>query len=429
MAQVGRDRAEHLALALRQDEVVPAERAARAASASSPRRVARGPPRAEVEVARPSGARSPRARSGQAGDLGGVGDLADREPELRRPRRRPPSAPASAAHAARRSAKLGSGTSTTSAVCVAEHDGRVTRARRRASDALVARGERAHDAAPRSAGSSALEAVEARVRRPRAPRSSAASRMSVGVDRVGHVDEHDGRPERDGEQRRRVRAGDHERAAAPPAEQRSQLGRPACLARVVRAAAATTRRRPSRRRLVESARRAGTRPAGRRPSTARSASGVGPPPSSSRIAPRRRSGRVRSKQRQHVGRVRRPSSASRPRDQPRARQLAGHVVVEVGEEPAVARAQLRRGAERRAPPPRARRARAAPAAREARVERRRRLRAGERERQLVGDVEAAERVGRVRVACRDRLDRRADARVERARSGRRLDVSAGEVTR
>ena len=47
---------------------------------------------------------------------------------------------------------------------------------------------------------------------------------------------------------------------------------------------------------------------------------------------------------------------------------------------------------------------------------RRRLAARERQRLLVGDVQAAQRVGRVRVARRRRLDRRAHARVEEAKA-------------
>ena len=92
-------------------------------------------------------------------------------------------------------------------------------------------------------------------------------------------------------------------------------------------------------------------------------------------------------------------------DQPRARELAGDVVLEVGEQAAEARVELRRraGGEHRGveqvQPERGR------DGLQPVVGARRGLAARELQRRLVGDVEAAERVGRVGVVGRDALHR------------------------
>ena len=99
-------------------------------------------------------------------------------------------------------------------------------------------------------------------------------------------------------------------------------------------------------------------------------------------------------------------------DEPRAGQPARDVVLQVRVEEAVARVQLGRGAdaqhrevERVEPEPLARLG-------EPRVRVRRRAAVGERERLLVGDVEPAERVGRVGVVRRDALHSRHHAAVD-----------------
>jgi hypothetical protein len=119
---------------------------------------------------------------------------------------------------------------------------------------------------------------------------------------------------------------------------------------------------------------------------------------------------VRPEAREHGGRVD-VVVREQPRHQPRAGELPRDIVVEVGEEPAVARAQLRRRAE----PEHGRLELAEPEGRRCLVEARVEAvaaRARERHRQVVRDVEAAERVDRVRIGARNGLDRRPDAGVE-----------------
>ena len=120
-------------------------------------------------------------------------------------------------------------------------------------------------------------------------------------------------------------------------------------------------------------------------------------------------------------------AAQQARDEPRARQPSGHVVLEVGVQPPVARMQLGRGAhrehggvERVQPEPLG-------GGREQRVGLLRAEVAGQRQRLIVGDVEPAERVVGVSVLRRDRA---APPRAA-ARRGTRTSCSvgsAGDVT-
>ena len=82
VAEVSGDRAEHFALALRQDEIVPGERRIEARrELAEPR--ARGLAGAQVEVGGRRASVAPRRR-GEARNLGRLGDLAHRQPELGR---------------------------------------------------------------------------------------------------------------------------------------------------------------------------------------------------------------------------------------------------------------------------------------------------------------------------------------------------------
>ena len=162
---------------------------------------------------------------------------------------------------------------------------------------------------------------------------------------------------------------------------------------------------------------------------ARSPSGVEPSPSIRRIAPRRRSGERAGEAGEHVGGVT-PSPDEQLAEQARAGEPARDVVVQVGEQAAVAGVQLGRGAEaehrgveRVEPEPRARRRRAG---------RRRpapRASAASDERLVVGDVEAAERVAGVRVAGRGALDCGCGRGRRGRRSRPRRRASAEELTR
>ena len=81
MAQVGRDRVEHLELALGDARGRPSRSGASSREASSASRVldARRAPRSRSGG---DGRSSPRVAAASAGYVGGVGDLPDREPEL-----------------------------------------------------------------------------------------------------------------------------------------------------------------------------------------------------------------------------------------------------------------------------------------------------------------------------------------------------------
>ena len=150
----------------------------------------------------------------------------------------------------------------------------------------------------------------------------------------------------------------------------------------------------------------------------RSASGVCASPCS-RIAPRVRSGAVRSKAIITSAADDAVAGEQVP-DEPRARQLARHVVLQVGVEPPVARVELGRRADgedggvEQVEPERLR------DVREPVVGVRDGVAAAQLERAVVGDVEPAERVGRVRVVGRHPLDRRHHAAVDEVEAdGRR----------
>ena len=148
----------------------------------------------------------------------------------------------------------------------------------------------------------------------------------------------------------------------------------------------------------------------------RSASGVCASPSSL-TAPSRRSGRSTSK---HVitSAARDALALQQVADEPRARELAGDVVLQVGEQAAEARVELRRraGGEHRGveqvQPERGR------DGGEPVVGARRGLPARELQRGLVGDVEAAERVGRVGVVGGDPLHRGHHAAIDEVEADR-----------
>ena len=147
--------------------------------------------------------------------------------------------------------------------------------------------------------------------------------------------------------------------------------------------------------------------------TGRSASGVCASPSSFR-APSRRSRPVGVEGAHHVG-GREPFALEQLPDQPRARQLARDVVLQVRVQAPVARVELGRGADRQH--------RGLEQVEAERLARRccRRSSASETtvalrqpQRDLVGDVEPAERVAGVGVRARDALDRRHHAAVDEA---------------
>ena len=158
----------------------------------------------------------------------------------------------------------------------------------------------------------------------------------------------------------------------------------------------------------------------------RSASGVCASPCS-RIAPLRAQRRRALERHHHVGRGD-AVAGQQVADEPRARELARDVVVQVRVQPAVARVELRRGADREhrrveQVEPERRRGPAASRSSASDTESPR----AQLQRPVVGDVEAAERVGRVRVARRDALDRRHDAAVDEVEAdggGRRHGAQA-----
>ena len=197
------------------------------------------------------------------------------------------------------------------------------------------------------------------------------------------------------------------RGAEQPAISAHGLVAPGLLGRQRDGAAAARR---SARRAARRA-RAGTRRAGRRPS----------PP----VAERRRAVGVDEAHRAVRGAAARVLEAGehvgggdavareQPRDEPRARQPARDVVVQVGEQAAVARvssgaAQRPSTAVSSASSPRPRRRRRGGASASVAPGRR-----GERERLVVGDVEPAKRVARVRVALPAACSTRARSRASK----------------
>ena len=141
-----------------------------------------------------------------------------------------------------------------------------------------------------------------------------------------------------------VGPGDHEREPGRRGEQRGDLRHR--LGAVVLALARGLAPQAGRRRRGRRARRAraGTPRAGRRPWRRGRPSGVVPSPSISRSAPERRSGAAWPKHAEHVG-GRDALAGEQVADEPRAREPARDVVVQVGEQAPVARVQLGRGAE------------------------------------------------------------------------------------
>ncbi len=255
------------------------------------------------------------------------------------------SVPASAAQAARRSAKR-------------RHrrvDGEAPRRRRARSrrrdvpaqqqDALGARraGPAPRAGARRARARSRPSKHEARLGERGGERGVADG---LAVERVRHGDEQQRLPERHGQEGRRVGPGEHDRDVARGAEQGAQVGHGRRPARrrtaAARRPAAARRRRDARR----ARRSAGTPRAARRPSRRARRAASGRCPGRAAAARRaRRSGAVGLEARRARRRGRRPRRRAGA-DEARARELAGDVVLQVGVQPAVARVELRRRAER-----------------------------------------------------------------------------------
>ncbi len=228
----------------------------------------------------------------------------------------------------------------------------------------------------------------------------------------------DERPlERDGQQGGRVRPGDDDRQAALDAEQGAELGHGR---RAVRGRTAA----------VEPAQAAVARGLVERGAEQERSQAVGGLELALGQRDRRRRRRAAARRRARAAgrrarsrRARRsraaPWPASSRADEARAGELPGHVVVQVGVEAAVARAQLRRGADREHRALQRRRDRASRRRRRAARRARRPPLAGEAQRLLVRDVEAAEGVERVRVAGGDALDGLANTGLQRCEQARR----------
>ena len=404
VAQVGRDRVEHLELALGDHDVGPRE------GRIEPRRElreagARGAPCAEVEIRR---CREDLAagRCGQAGHVGGVCDLADREPELGGDVVDVLGArvggPGGAALGEARLGRLDDDRRR-----LAERDDRLRR--RRADERALAPGAQHALDAEVPVGLELVEAVEA---------DAAAFEQSghaglahqLDVHRVVDVDQQKRLPECQREQGGRVRAGDHHGQRAVGGEEGLQLGDRRRAPRVVLGDGDGPQPAVTHRLVEAGAEQIGGQPVRQ----------LEHPVCERELAPRlEQAHRARAPERRGVVeaveslRRRDPRLRKQAADQPRRRQLPGHVVVEVGVEPAVLRAELRCGAERE----RGRLEVAQPeqpsGERDPVVQLGARPGGGELDRQVVGDVEAAKRIGRVRVGRGDRLDRGADPRVER----------------
>ena len=312
MPQVGRDGAEHLLLLLRQHEVVPGEAGLQPrGEVAEPARG--GPPRAVVEVVRRR--RLVAARRGRdAGDLGGLGDLPQREAELRRRvarvlgarERRPGVAPLGEGRHRRVErerdgvAERGGGPG-----CAGDQQHALGRAR-------AGRGR----AGPLD-GSSRSRPSKTPAASARAAARRGVARRRRGVERVVHRRSSRGcpAPRRAARARRaRTSTGCGSARRAGRAGRRRSRARPGSYA-----GGATTRRRPSPSRCASispASRNAASRSATFAP---RSASGVGPLPwSSSRSAPSRRSGASRLEAREHVGRGD-ALAGEQAADEPRAR--------------------------------------------------------------------------------------------------------------
>ncbi len=132
-------------------------------------------------------------------------------------------------------------------------------------------------------------------------------------------------------------------------------------------------------------------------------------------------------ERRHDVRRRHALALEQVPDEPRARQLARDVVLQVRVQPAVARVELGRRADaehggvQQVEPERARRGP------QPLVGARRGVALRQPQRGLVRDVEAAERVARVRVRRRDALDRSDHAAVDEVEADRVLGIGGGRV--
>ena len=121
----------------------------------------------------------------------------------------------------------------------------------------------------------------------------------------------------------------------------------------------------------------------------------------------------------HVGRAQ-PFALEQLADEPRARQLARDVVLQVRVQAAVARVQLGRRAHRQHGGLEQIQPERLDDALQALVGVRRRLAVGEPQRDLVGDVQPAERIARIGIRAGDPLDRRHHAAVDEAERDRGL---------
>ena len=270
VAQVGRDRVQHLELALgRSRGPSQLEAGRRAATASSPSRVLEALARAEVEVRRRSARRSPRAVAASRATSAASTICADREPELGGDVVAS-SVPVRAAHAG---APLGEarrcGASTTTAVALAERERPPARvgARRRAC-ARGARSSTRSSAAGARPGSSSSRPSKQHAAGPRAARSTrglGASRRVASTSRdVARATS--GRPSAVASSDVGVGPGDHHaaagcRRASSGAQLVDRRRAPGVVLGDRRRAAAGRRLRG----LVDAPRRAGRRRAGRRP--------------------------------------------------------------------------------------------------------------------------------------------------------------------
>ena len=241
-------------------------------AASSPSRPLDALARAQVEVARRRG-RLALDRGGVARHLGGVGDLAHRQAELRGDvvhvvrRRR------AAAQAARRSANVGSGDLDDDRGPVAERDRRVVAERRRRAPARPSPPARA---GPRRAPGSSASSPSKQRRRPSRAATRRALAHQPGVAGVGRVHQ----------QERGAEGGGQQAGASGPTTSSGRWVSQARSARRPRSrgAARARWRAPAR---GAGARRGASRP-GRRPAAA-------PPPGRRPSPPGRRSGSGRAR--------------------------------------------------------------------------------------------------------------------------------------
>ena len=412
MAQVGRDRAQQVALAVGEDQVLPAE-AGIEPGRQLPQARGRGVPRAQIEIVRLGRLPASRARR-DAAHLGGGADLLQGEPEL-------------GGHV------LGIGGA---AVALpgrsALGEGRVGNLGR--EHGAVAQGERL---APRPAEDDRAfrplvegaqqpgalrraEIVEPVDADQRALQRARQGRVGdeLGPLEIPRAHEHQGPAAGRRDDRVRVGAGHHHGQAGLGSQ---QLGD--ALDRRLAAGGVGVRRHTPQSRVgahlhqaAAGAQQERGQPVGDLHRAIRERQrGVGIEQAK---GPEPGKARVRAEAGQHVD-AGDPLPHQQLGRQARAREAAGHVVLEVGVEAPVARVQLGRGAHRQHRAVQRVQPQALRRGRQGRIGVREGGVVGHGQSLVVGDVEPSERVVAARVALRRRSNRRADARVDEREPARR----------